>query len=177
MLMSIYKRVCAKYSGWEKLMSVAVILLLISSFSVYSQSDRRSRRNRLRQQTEQVKDTVQISDSMRAARDSARRADSTARADSINLLGKSSIDRPAFSAARDSIIEDFSNGRQMMYYYGDVTVTYGNMKLTADYMEYDMKTQTVYARGTRDTSGVITGQPQMEDGGKTYTMEEVRYNF
>ena len=175
--MSIYKRVCAKYSGWEKLMSVAVILLLISSFSVYSQSDRRSRRNRLRQQTEQVKDTVQISDSMRAARDSARRADSTARADSINLLGKSSIDRPAFSAARDSIIEDFSNGRQMMYYYGDVTVTYGNMKLTADYMEYDMKTQTVYARGTRDTSGVITGQPQMEDGGKTYTMEEVRYNF
>ena len=176
--MSIYKRGGCKYSGWEKLMSVAIVLLLISSFSVSSQSDRRSRRNRLKAlQTVVASDTLQMSDSMRAARDSARRADSTARADSIDLLGKSSIDRPAFSAAKDSIIEDFSNGRQMMYYYGDVSVTYGNMKLTADYMEYDMKTQTVYARGTKDSTGVIKGQPQMEDGGKTYTMEEVRYNF
>ena len=56
--------------------------------------------------------------------------------DSLALLGKSSLERPAFSTAKDSIIEDFSNGKQMIYYYGDVTVTYGDMKLTADYMEY-----------------------------------------
>ena len=37
MLMSIYKRVCAKYSGWEKLMSVAVILLLIGlGFGIFT---------------------------------------------------------------------------------------------------------------------------------------------
>ena len=65
----------------------------------------------------------------------------------------------------------------MIYYYGDVSVTYGNMKLTADYMEYDLNSGTLYARGTKDTTGVITGQPVMEQGGKSYTMEEVRYNF
>ena len=97
--------------------------------------------------------------------------------DSLALLGKSSLERPAFSTAKDSIIEDFSNGKQMIYYYGDVTVTYGDMKLTADYMEYDLKTQTVYARGTSDTLGNVTGQPTMTQGGKTYTMEELRYNF
>ena len=65
----------------------------------------------------------------------------------------------------------------MIYYYGDVSVTYGNMKLTADYMEYDLKNQTLYARGTKDSTGVITGQPVMEQGDQSYTMEEVRYNF
>ena len=58
--------------------------------------------------------------------------------DSLELLGKSSLERPAFSTAKDSIIEDFSEGKQMIYYYGEVTVTYGDMKLTADYMEYDL---------------------------------------
>jgi hypothetical protein len=51
------------------------------------------------------------------------------------------------------------------------------MKLTADYMEYDLATQTVFARGTKDSTGVITGKPVMEQGGKSYEMEEVRYNF
>jgi lipopolysaccharide assembly outer membrane protein LptD (OstA) len=63
---------------------------------------------------------------------------SAAAADSLALLEKSSLDRPAFSGAKDSIRQDFAEGRRKMYYYGDVSVTYGNMKLTADYMEYDM---------------------------------------
>lgn len=111
-------------------------------------------------------------------RDSISRPDTAVlAADSAALLSKSSLERPAFSTARDSIIEDFSDGRQMIYYYGDVNVTYGDMKLTADYMEYDLKTQTVYARGTADSLGNVTGQPTMTQGGKTYTMEELRYNF
>ena len=65
----------------------------------------------------------------------------------------------------------------MIYYYGDVTVTYGDMKLSADYMEYDLQTKTVFARGTKDSTGTVTGQPTMEEKGKTYTMEELRYNF
>ena len=34
--------------------------------------------------------------------------------DSLALLGKSSLERPAFSTAKDSIIEDFSNGKQLL---------------------------------------------------------------
>ena len=162
-----------KMSSWEKLLSIVILLSVISSFSVSSQDDRRSRRNRLRnvERTENVNDTVQMTDSMRAimdsikfVRDSTARADSIARRDSIDLLSKSSLEQPAFSAAKDSIIEDFSDGKRMIYYYGDVSVTYGTMKLTADYMEYDMQKQTVYARGTKDTTGAWVGQPTMEDG-------------
>ncbi len=118
-----------------------------------------------------VKDSLQVLDS-------ARRADSLYRADSLDLLKKSSLDRPAFSGAKDSVRQDFSEGRRKMYYYGDVTVTYGNMKLSADYMEYDMATGTVYARGTYDSlNREWVGQPKMEQGGSTFNMEEVRYNF
>ena len=175
-----------KMSVWEKLLSIVILLSIISSFTVFSQDDRRSRRNRIKaaEKVEAVQDTVEMTDSMRAvldsikfATDSTARADSIARADSLDLLSKSSLEQPAFSAARDSIIEDFSDGKRMIYYYGDVSVTYGNMKLTADYMEYDMQKQTVFARGTKDSTGTWVGQPTMEEGGKTYTMEEVRYNF
>lgn len=119
-----------------------------------------------------------VQDSIARVKDSLHRADSAFRADSVSMLHKSSLERPAFTAAKDSIIEDFSEGKQMIYYYGDVTVTYGTMKLTADYMEYDLKTSTLYARGTPDpATGEVKGQPKMEDGGKTYEMQELRYNF
>ena len=165
----------------EKLIFGAIFFLIISSFSVSSQDDRRSRRKKMREKpaAEQVigDSTSMISDSARAVRDSIAFADSVARADSLDLLGKSSLEIPAFSTARDSIVEDFSDGKRMIYYYGDVTVTYGNMKLSADYMEYNLQTQTVFARGTKDSTGTFTGLPKMEENGKTYEMEEVRYNF
>ena len=159
---------------------VAAMLLVFCSFTVSSQEDRRSRRaRRLAETAEAVDSTLipEISDSMRAVMDSTHRADSIASQDSLRLLEKSSLQAPAFTMAKDSVIEDFSNGKRIIYYYGDVSVSYGNMKLTADYMEYDLATQTLYARGTKDTTGVITGKPVMEQGGKSYEMEEVRYNF
>jgi len=170
-----------KLKMWLSRWGLAVIMLLVfCSFTVSSQEDRRSRRARRLAERSETVDTVQIpeiSDSLRAVRDSIARADSIASRDSMRLLEKSSLEAPAFTTAKDSIIEDFSNGKRLIYYYGDVSVTYGNMKLTADYMEYDLATQTVYARGTKDSTGVITGKPVMEQGGKSYEMEEVRYNF
>lgn len=124
------------------------------------------------------KDTMPLTDSLALRRDSIWRADSTSRADSLSLLEKSSLSRPAFSGAKDSIRQDFSNGRRKMYYWGDVEVSYENIKLKADYMEYDMATGTVYARGTYDTlTHEWKGQPEMTQGDQTFNMEEVRYNF
>ena len=117
-------------------------------------------------------------DSTVSRRDSLRRADSTSRADSLSLLEKSSLTRPAFSGAKDSIRQDFSNGQRKMYYWGEVEVSYENIKLKADYMEYDMATGTVYARGTYDSlSREWKGQPEMTQGKQTFSMEEIRYNF
>ena len=158
---------------------VVLLLLVFSSFTVSSQDDRRGRKARREAaEAEVVTDTIpEISDSLRHILDSTHRADSIAARDSLELLKKSSLEAPAFTAARDSVVEDFSDGKRIIYYYGDVSVTYGNMKLTADYMEYDLATSTLYARGTTDSTGVITGKPVMEQGESSYTMEEVRYNF
>ena len=183
--MSLYNKGMAK--RWlEKWGLIAFMLLVLSSFTLSSQDDRRNRRmRRTGEQLEAFADSIPaisdslraINDSLRVVKDSIARADSIFRSDSLALLKKSSLDAPAFTAARDSIIEDFSDGKQLIYYYGDVTATYGNLKLTADYMEYDLKTATLYARGTKDSTGVITGKPVMTQGNKTYEMEEVRYNF
>ena len=127
----------------------------------------------------QAKDSLPpAEDSIARRRDSLRVADSTSRADSLFLLDKSSLTRPAFSGAKDSIRQDFSNGQRKMYYWGDVEVSYENIKLNADYMEYDMSTGTVYARGTYDSlAQEWKGQPEMTQGSQTFNMEEVRYNF
>ncbi len=119
-----------------------------------------------------------FADSLPSRKDSLRIADSTSRVDSLFLLEKSSLSRPAFSGAKDSVRQDFSNGQRKMYYWGDVEVSYENIKLKADYMEYDMATGIVYARGTYDSvKDEWKGQPEMTQGGQTFSMEEVRYNF
>ncbi len=113
-----------------------------------------------------------------ARRDSIYRADSLRRADSLSMLSKSSLEMPVFSTARDTMVEVFSDGQRKIYYYGDVSVKYQDMELTADYMEYDMKSGTVYARGTYDSlKGEWVGRPKMTQGNKTYDMHELRYNF
>jgi lipopolysaccharide assembly outer membrane protein LptD (OstA) len=126
-----------------------------------------------------LRDSVpDLKDSLASRKDSLRRADSTSKADSLFLLQKSSLSRPAFSGAKDSIRQDFSNGQRKMFYWGDVEVSYDNITLKADYMEYDMATGTVFARGTYDsTAHEWKGQPEMTQGGQTFSMEEVWYNF
>ena len=96
--------------------------------------------------------------------------------DSIQVV-KSTLERPAFSSAKDSVIEDMRNGRNIIYYYGDVSVTYGDLEISSDFMAYDVDNNIVFARGTKDYDGNWVGQPKMTNGGNEYTMEEVYYNF
>lgn len=154
---------------------MAILLAVLVGQGV--SSAQRQRRNRNRDRVEAVTDTaaaVVLPDSVIAR----QRADSLARRDSLDMLEKSSLDLPAFSTAKDSIITEFTGGERKVYYYGGATVTYQDMKLTADYIEYDMKTNTVFARGRYDeATGEWVGQPEMTQGKSTYKMEELRYNF
>ena len=178
--MSTYRNVIYK-GAIQKLMIAALVMLTITSLTSFAQDSRKERRSRRNAGNVELQlDSLavpEVSDSLRAHNDSIARVDSIAAADSMMMLKKSSLGAPAFTAARDSIIEDFSDGKRLIYYYGDVSVTYGNMKLTADYMEYDLANSTLYARGTTDSLGGRTGDPVMQQGESTYTMEEVRYNF
>ena len=154
------------------------LLALLLGQEVCSAQLFRRNRNRSRVEAADTTAAVALPDSVIAYRDSVHRADSVARRDSLDMLEKSSLDRPAFSTAKDSIITEFTGGERKVYYYGGATVTYQDMKLTADYIEYDMKTNTVFARGRKDeTTGEWVGQPEMTQGKSTYKMEELYYNF
>ena len=161
-----------------KYLASAALLLCGITVTAYSQVDTTATSApRLESQLDSL---VAQRDSLGLQRDSLRIADSLAQArrDSLDLLGKSSLEKPAFTTAKDSIITDFSDGKRMIYYYGGATVSYQNMKLTADYIEYDMTTNTVFARGRKDpNTGEWIGQPEMTEGGQEYKMEELRYNF
>ena len=172
-----------------KYLLVTLLLLIVTGTAVFSQDDRRTRRRAQRARTEMGIDSLTLDhfgdtltrvqlDSIAFRRDSIARADSLFAADSLALLAKSSLERPAFSSAKDSMIEDFADGKRLIYYYGETTVKYQNMELTADYMEYNMETGEVFARGNRDTTtGDWIGLPKMTIGEDSYEMETVRYNF
>ena len=162
-----------------------MLLAALTGMSVFGQNPRRNRRQGENTQAPDttkiqapdstaVKDTVPVLDSLTLRRDSIRQA----KADSLDLLSKSSISKPAFSAAKDSSKQVFADGQRKMFYWGDVKVSYENISLEADYMEYDMNTGTVFARGTYDSlAHEWKGQPVMTQGNQTFNMEEVRYNF
>ena len=97
-------------------------------------------------------------------------------ADTLFVQPKGTIDRPAFSTARDSVMEDIENN--IIYYFGDVTAKYQDMELKADYMAYNTKLNVVFAKGVLDTiTNEVSGRPTMTTGGKSYEMDEVYYNF
>jgi len=166
------------------------MLVVLTVATATAQTSRRDRRAAARESRRiartELKQIVEPLDSAAlAAADSAAvadalkaEADSIFRADSLALLEKSSIKAPIFTTAGDSIFDDFSDGKRLRYYYGGVTVEYDDMKLSADYMEYDMATGIVYARGTYDSlAGEWKGRPEMTQGSQSYKMEELRYNF
>ena len=163
----------------DRIWKYLTALLLTAFLGLETADAQLLRRNRDRvQPPSEAASAASLPDSVIARRDSLHRADSVARRDSLDMLSKSSLDRPAFSTAKDSIITEFTDGQRKIYYYGGATVTYQDMKLTADYIEYDMLTNTVFARGRKDeTTGEWTGQPEMTQGNATYKMEELRYNF
>ena len=162
---------------YSYLLSVALVLILASAYG-YAQ---RPRRNKGRQEfsSQVAEKKVVPPDSLELARlDSIRVADSLFRADSAAMMAYSSLTAPAFSTARDSIIESFVDGKRIIHYYGDVTVKYQNMEMSAERMDYDMNSGVVHAYGVYDSlAQEWKGRPVMTEGGKTYNMEELRYNF
>ena len=168
----------------KRFFTILAVLLLLCPVAAHAQ-----RRGRSKEKAQQLvvpiyKDTTKLaaaSDSLKINLDSLRVADSLMREDSIRLMKQSSIEFPAFSNAKDSLIEVFENGHRILKYYGEVTVQYGSLSLSADYMRYDIDEQTVYAKGIEDPeTGQIRGNPIMKDasqGNKEYEMKELTYNF
>jgi len=149
--------------------------------SVHSMDAQRPRRRQATVFSSQIaeKKVVEPDSLELARRDSIRIADSLFRVDSVALMKQSSIEAPVYSSGSDSVkYETIADGSRIIHYYGNVDVKYQNMELTAERMDYYMKTGTIHAYGVYDSlSGEWKGRPVMKDGGKTYDMEELHYNF
>ncbi len=92
-----------------------------------------------------------------------------------NQKKKSPFTDPIISNAQDSTI--YSLDGKKVFLYGDAIVTYQNIELKAQYIEFDMEKKEVFAKGLPDSTGKNIGRPQFKEGANTYTMEDIYYNF
>ena len=76
-------------------------------------------------------------------------------------------------SAKDSTL--FNLGK--VFLFGDASVSYEDVLLTAHYIELDLDSSLAYAAGTRDSLGNETGLPVFKDKSGEYTMRSMRYNF
>jgi hypothetical protein len=100
---------------------------------------------------------------------------------SLNTTGQISdseninLDSPAFYSAKDSIVADVPN--QIIRLYGQAVVTFEDVVLNAEIIEFDMKNNEVTARYGLDSLGNPTGKPVFNQGGEEIICESIKYNF
>ncbi len=78
-------------------------------------------------------------------------------------------------SAHDSIFFDVRN--QKVYLFGNADIKYQELHLKAGYVEIDLKTKTLFARGIEDRFGVERQKPQFSDGKQNFTSRQMWYNF
>jgi hypothetical protein len=88
---------------------------------------------------------------------------------------KKVIDSKVQYAARDSLRMHLPTKK--MYLYGDAQVDYEQITLKAAYIELDMNTKVVYARGVTDSLGNEIGKPEFSDKGQSFISKEMSFNF
>lgn len=64
-----------------------------------------------------------------------------------------------------------------VFLYGDASVSYQEVLLTAYQIELDLDSSLAYATGRIDSTGTETGLPVFKDPSGEYTMRSIRYNF
>jgi len=88
---------------------------------------------------------------------------------------EASIDAEIVYTARDSMI--YGVDSKKVYLYGEGSVTYMDKELKADYIEYDMSSNIVFAKGMPDSTGAIRGRPLFKDAALEFEAQTMRYNF
>lgn len=128
----------------------------------------------------QLPDTLE-SDSKRVLmnRDSLTIQPEVSLKDTTEILKDSEEDMPLkdpiFHDAKDSLL--YSIDGKKVFLYGDAVVKHQDMELKAAYIEYNMESNIVFAEGRPDSTGAIVGKPVFVEGGQTYRMDKMHYNF
>lgn len=88
---------------------------------------------------------------------------------------KAYLDSKVERSARDSIVQDLKNRK--VFLYGMAVITYGDIKMEADYIEVDFSKNEVFAKGIPDSLGKMAGNPIFTESGQKFEAKEMRYNF
>lgn len=95
--------------------------------------------------------------------------------DSLQSEQKSNrIDAEIKYTANDSIV---FTGNGTGFLYGESDIKYKSINLKADFVKVKMDSSTIYARGTTDSLGVKTGEPEFSEADKSYKSRELTYNL
>lgn len=87
---------------------------------------------------------------------------------------KVDLDNSVAFSAKDSLV---LKGQQNAYLYGEGDVEYGEFKLNSSEIRMELDSSTVYASGTVDSLGNLTGIPVFNQGGDEYESKSMKYNF
>ncbi len=85
------------------------------------------------------------------------------------------IDAPIIYNAEDSII--FSVNGQEVYLYNNSKINYQDIELTAYYIELNLETKEIFAKGIEDSTGTLIQKPFFKQGTEEFESETMRYNF
>ncbi len=76
---------------------------------------------------------------------------------------------------RDSIVTDLDT--ETVYIYGEASIKYGDIDLTASQIQFDQRNNLITARGTKDTTGKWIGRPIFKQGQDNYESDSILYNI
>jgi hypothetical protein len=87
---------------------------------------------------------------------------------------KSELDMPIIYKAADSIWFNLKKNR--VYLYKNASIEYGDMNLTAHFIEIDLNKKEIFATGGPDSTGKYSNLPVLKDGNDNYKADSIRYN-
>lgn len=120
-------------------------------------------------------DSLAVADSLLLTPEGAEPLDSIP-ADSVASKEKEDVlEAPVSYQADDSIVWIIENSKA--YLFKNSKVDYQKIGLTAEQIQVDIDTKTVYAHGVIDSLGVETGRPVFKDGDTSYESDTMSYNF
>ena len=93
---------------------------------------------------------------------------------SFEISQQSFADQVKYDAVDSTLIDLIEN---KAYLYGSAIVKYQTIELTADYIEIDLDSNIVFAKGSEDSLGNWMGLPVFTEKDQTFTAYEMRYNF
>jgi lipopolysaccharide export system protein LptA len=90
-------------------------------------------------------------------------------------ISEEAVDQKVTYTANGYIKNDIKNKLSILV--GSAVVTYGDIKISADSIAFNMSTNDVFAVGVKDSLGTVNGKPVLDYGDQNFESDTLRYNF